>query len=308
MTGPNSISNRSSEADLAAAAEVFDQVVGAGGQTDEVLHGNHPDCRVFVRESDLGRYYLRVPADRWSHSASVEARLLAAASQAAVPVPETIWIGAVGDRGQRGMVQRAVRGSSLDRVSGAARSVAIPNLAQCLKRLHEEVRHPTRLGDTRAFYETLASSPDQLQLRLAGIGMSLSPESAKVFHREASLLVQARRSLCHGDLRAEHVYVDDCQHVTAIIDFGQSLVAISILDYVTWSHCETLTEAEALMTHAAEGWSSVQLCVARISSFLGLAELNAGETGPGSFVATVIESLVWLENATLCQSVRGGEV
>jgi aminoglycoside phosphotransferase (APT) family kinase protein len=179
-----------------------------------------------------------------SNGLDQEAWFLARARQAAVPVPEVLWLGAVETAAglRMVMVQTAVAGRPLSTVlpgmSAGQRRSAARSCGQVIARLHSVRvggfyrRHADgsfEFADNAALQAAdLANRLDNLRL-LTGAGLLTQAE----VRRAEGLLPEAVAArgdgpavLCHGELFPDHIFVatggDEAVTVTGLIDFGDA--------------------------------------------------------------------------------------
>jgi aminoglycoside phosphotransferase (APT) family kinase protein len=179
-----------------------------------------------------------------SNGLDQEAWFLARARQAAVPVPEVLWLGAVETAAglRMVMVQTAVAGRPLSTVlpgmSAGQRRSAARSCGQVIARLHS-VRvggfYRRRADGSFEFADNAALQAADLANRLdnlrflAEAGLLTQAEA----HRVEGLLPEAVAArgdgpavLCHGELFPGHIFVatgeDEAVTVTGLIDFGDA--------------------------------------------------------------------------------------
>lgn len=202
-----------------AIAELVREATGRDAVHVErlVLGDEYEVYRARLDDGDIVYPRIAVP-DAAEHKVQREVQAMERARDAGVPVPDVLAVQAIRE-GRQAMVVRAAPGRQLSDVrSVAERRAAMTDLGRVLARLHS-----VRVGGRAdASYERYLAGVlrDCEQLAAAGF----AADEVERIRRIVGTFRPADRSgpavLCHGDISAAHVFVDEELRVCGLIDWG----------------------------------------------------------------------------------------
>ncbi len=199
-----------------------------------------------VYEVDAGGQSLILKASMNRDASRAEAWACARSAEAGFPSPEILAdVDGIGSTGMSAFVMRRISGESI--TPGHA---AFGELGAAAQRLHE-VRLPgfgplaeatwNQPGDFTlphatwfGFLRSISSDTRRLADRCA-LATSVADAVEATLEAHAEALSAVAGSLCHGDLKANHIFVDD-DRLVGVIDWGDAVVADPFWELARYAH------------------------------------------------------------------------
>jgi len=199
-----------------------------------------------VYEVDAGGQRLILKASMNRDALRAEAWACARSVEAGFPAPEILaGVDGIGDEGMSAFVMRRVSGESI-----TPGHVAFGDLGATLRRLHEvdlpgfgplaevawkqhdefTLPHGSWLGFLRSI-----SSDTRRLADLCALAMPVAEAVEASLETHAEALSAVTGSLCHGDLKANHIFVDG-DRLVGVIDWGDAVVGDPFWELARYAH------------------------------------------------------------------------
>lgn len=241
---------------------VIEQAAGQKvASAERVIKGDEYEVHR-VELADGSVVYLRVSLPgRASGLVHHEAWAMGQARDSGVPVPEVLAVEQIetGDGVRTAMVVRAANGRQLGQVlSPAQRSLAWVDVGRTLGMLNSIALPGAWEPETGSWAEVNAHRvrylanvlADTRQLPAAGLSAA---EVARVVRVLEDVPLDRNLVLCHGDVSAEHVFVDDDLRVVGLIDWGQWYAGSAASELAGLAMRTTEAEFDAIRAGHPEG-------------------------------------------------------